>query len=53
MDGGGNAQIHLVGVNGTSKFAQGSDKDPSRPHQLDTCRGNTARRPAVAKEGMS
>ncbi len=32
MDVGGTAQIHLMGVNGTSKFAQGPDKDPSRPH---------------------
>ena len=102
MDVGGNAQIHLMGVNGTSKFAQGPDKDPSHPHvalavadiqetcreldrlgasywvtegvvgprsqqifmhdpfgnmielhQVDTCRCNTARRPAVAKGSMS
>ena len=32
MDVGGNAQIHLMGVDGQSKFAQGPDKDPSRPH---------------------
>jgi catechol 2,3-dioxygenase-like lactoylglutathione lyase family enzyme len=32
MDVGGTAQIHLMGVNGQSKFAQGPDKDPSRPH---------------------
>jgi catechol 2,3-dioxygenase-like lactoylglutathione lyase family enzyme len=32
MDVGGAAQIHLMGVNGMSKFAQGPDKDPSRPH---------------------
>ena len=32
MDVGGTAQIHLMGVDGTSKFAQGPDKDPSRPH---------------------
>jgi catechol 2,3-dioxygenase-like lactoylglutathione lyase family enzyme len=32
MDVGGTAQIHLMGVSGTSKFAQGPDKDPSTPH---------------------
>ena len=32
MDVGGSAQIHLMGVDGASKFAQGPDKDPSRPH---------------------
>jgi catechol 2,3-dioxygenase-like lactoylglutathione lyase family enzyme len=32
MDVGGTAQIHLMGVEGQSKFAQGPDKDPSRPH---------------------
>jgi len=32
MDVGGTAQIHLMGVEGASKFAQGPDKDPSRPH---------------------
>ena len=32
MDVGGTAQIHLMGVDGQSRFAQGPDKDPSRPH---------------------
>jgi catechol 2,3-dioxygenase-like lactoylglutathione lyase family enzyme len=32
MDVGGSAQIHLMGVDGMSKFAKGPDKDPSRPH---------------------
>ena len=32
MDVGKTAQIHLMGVDGASKFAQGPDKDPSRPH---------------------
>ena len=32
MDVGGTSQIHLMGVEGQSKFAQGPDKDPSRPH---------------------
>ena len=33
MDVGGTAQIHLMGVDGMSKFAQGSpDRDPSSPH---------------------
>ena len=32
MNVGGDAQIHLMGVNGMSKYAQGADKDPSRPH---------------------
>jgi catechol 2,3-dioxygenase-like lactoylglutathione lyase family enzyme len=32
MDVGGTAQIHLMGVDGESKFAQGPNKDPSRPH---------------------
>src|SRR3989475_5982169 len=32
MDVGGRAQIHLMGVNGQSKFAQGPGKDPSAPH---------------------
>jgi catechol 2,3-dioxygenase-like lactoylglutathione lyase family enzyme len=32
MDVGGTAQIHLMGVNGTSAFAKGPDQDPSRPH---------------------
>ncbi len=32
MDVGGSAQIHLMGVEGASKFAQGPGKDPSRPH---------------------
>ena len=32
MDVGGTAQIHLMGVDGQSKFAQGPDKDPSTAH---------------------
>jgi catechol 2,3-dioxygenase-like lactoylglutathione lyase family enzyme len=32
MDVGGNAQIHLMGVDGQSKFAKGPNQDPSRPH---------------------
>jgi extradiol dioxygenase family protein len=32
MDVGGTAQIHLMGVEGASKFAQGPGKDPSLPH---------------------
>jgi catechol 2,3-dioxygenase-like lactoylglutathione lyase family enzyme len=33
MDVGGTAQIHLMGVDGMSKFAQGTpERDPSRPH---------------------
>jgi catechol 2,3-dioxygenase-like lactoylglutathione lyase family enzyme len=32
MDVGGTAQIHLMGVDGTSKFAEGPGKDPSHPH---------------------
>lgn len=32
MDVGGKAQIHLMGVNGQSKFAQGPGKDPASPH---------------------
>ena len=32
MDVGGTAQIHLMGVDGQSKFAQGPGQDPSRPH---------------------
>lgn len=32
MDVGGTAQIHLMGVSGMSKFAQGPGKDPSLPH---------------------
>ncbi len=32
MDVGGTAQIHLMGVDGQSKFAEGPDKDPSHPH---------------------
>ena len=32
MDVGGTAQIHLMGVNGQSKFAEGPGKDPSQPH---------------------
>jgi catechol 2,3-dioxygenase-like lactoylglutathione lyase family enzyme len=32
MDVGGRAQIHLMGVNGQSKFAKGPDKDPASPH---------------------
>jgi catechol 2,3-dioxygenase-like lactoylglutathione lyase family enzyme len=32
MDVGGTAQIHLMGVDGQSKFAESPDKDPSRPH---------------------
>jgi len=32
MDVGGGAQIHLMGVDGASTFAQGPGKDPSRPH---------------------
>ena len=32
MDVGGTAQIHLMGVNGQSKFAEGPGKDPSHPH---------------------
>ena len=32
MDVGGSAQIHLMGVDGTSQFAQSPGKDPSLPH---------------------
>jgi catechol 2,3-dioxygenase-like lactoylglutathione lyase family enzyme len=32
MDVGGRAQIHLMGVNGQSKFAQGPGRDPASPH---------------------
>jgi len=32
MDVGGSAQIHLMGVNGQSKFAKGPGQDPSLPH---------------------
>ena len=32
MDVGGSAQIHLMGVDGQSKFAEGPGKDPSHPH---------------------
>jgi len=32
MDVGGTAQIHLMGVDGLSKFAEGPGKDPSHPH---------------------
>jgi catechol 2,3-dioxygenase-like lactoylglutathione lyase family enzyme len=32
MDVGGVAQIHLMGVEGASKFAKGPGQDPSRPH---------------------
>jgi catechol 2,3-dioxygenase-like lactoylglutathione lyase family enzyme len=32
MDVGGTAQIHLMGVDGQSKFAKGPGRDPSRPH---------------------
>jgi catechol 2,3-dioxygenase-like lactoylglutathione lyase family enzyme len=32
MDVGDNAQIHLMGVDGQSKFAKGPNQDPSRPH---------------------
>jgi extradiol dioxygenase family protein len=32
MDVGGTAQIHLMGVNGQSKFAKGPGRDPSPPH---------------------
>jgi len=35
MDVGGTAQIHLMSVDGQSRFAQGPDKDPSRPHVPD------------------
>src|SRR5438094_8414799 len=32
MDVGGTAQIHLMGVDGQSKFAEGPGQDPSLPH---------------------
>jgi catechol 2,3-dioxygenase-like lactoylglutathione lyase family enzyme len=32
MDVGGTAQIHLMGVDGQSRFAQGPGRDPSTPH---------------------
>lgn len=32
MDVGGTAQIHLMGVDGQSQFAQGPGRDPSLPH---------------------
>ena len=32
MDVGGTAQIHLMGVDGQSKFADGPGRDPSHPH---------------------
>src|SRR6266545_6514326 len=32
MDVGGTAQIHLMGVDGQSKFARGPEKDPASPH---------------------
>src|SRR5436309_5723724 len=45
MDVGGAAQIHLMGVDGQSKFAKGPGQDPSLPHVAlavadiqDTCK---------------
>ena len=32
MDVGGTTQIHLMGVDGLSKFAKGPGRDPSHPH---------------------
>lgn len=32
MEVDGRSQIHLIGIAGTSKFAQAPDKDPSLPH---------------------
>jgi catechol 2,3-dioxygenase-like lactoylglutathione lyase family enzyme len=32
MNVGGAAQVHLMGVQGLSKFAEGPGKDPSNPH---------------------
>jgi catechol 2,3-dioxygenase-like lactoylglutathione lyase family enzyme len=32
MDVGGTAQIHLMGVDGQSRFAKGPGQDPSLPH---------------------
>jgi len=32
MDVGGTAQIHLMGVDGQSRFAKGPGQDPSSPH---------------------
>ena len=32
MNVGGTAQVHLMGVQGLSKFAEGPGKDPSNPH---------------------
>jgi len=32
MDVGGTAQIHLMGVDGQSKFDRGPEQDPSLPH---------------------
>jgi catechol 2,3-dioxygenase-like lactoylglutathione lyase family enzyme len=32
MDVGGTAQIHLMGVDGQSRFAEGPGKDPASPH---------------------
>jgi catechol 2,3-dioxygenase-like lactoylglutathione lyase family enzyme len=32
MNVGDKGQIHLMGVDGMSKFAEGPDRDPSRPH---------------------
>jgi hypothetical protein len=32
IDVGGRAQIHLMGVNGESRYAKGAGKDPSLPH---------------------
>ena len=32
MDVGGTAQIHLMGVDGQSKFAKGPGQDTSSPH---------------------
>ncbi|MSQ69489.1 MAG: glyoxalase [Gammaproteobacteria bacterium] len=32
VDVGGRAQVHLMGVEGTSRFAQGPGQDPASPH---------------------
>src|SRR6185503_14744249 len=32
VDVGGRAQVHLMGVNGASRYAKGPGQDPSLPH---------------------
>jgi catechol 2,3-dioxygenase-like lactoylglutathione lyase family enzyme len=53
MDVGGTAQIHLMGVEGQSKFAKGPGRDPSSPHVALAVKDIVATRAELDRLGVA